>query len=489
MKPLALSEAAALAGATAPPAENKTVVAVTEDSRQVVPGALFVATQGEHVDGHDFAAQAVERGAVAIIGARRGIKEFCGVPYLSSAHPRQALGRIAHRIAGDPSRHMKVIGYTGTNGKSSSVLMTRHVLNTAGHPSAAFGTLGYTVGEETFAAKHTTPFGEELAEMFARAQEADMTHVAMEVSSHALEQERVAGIEFDVGVFTNLTQDHLDFHKSMDAYQRAKLRLFERIEGPGRFTVVNRNDPSAGAFIVVSRVPCYTFGEGADCRAEDVMLHVNLTEFHVHTPWGDAQVAMRLLGRHNVSNALGVIAVCAGLGVPLDTIAEGLESITVPGRFEHVDAGQDFQVIVDYAHTDDGLMNVLKAARAICRGRVVCVFGCGGDRDRTKRPKMARVAAELADFCIITSDNPRTEDLLRIIDEVEAGMRNAGKRRDAEYLVIADRATAIRRAIEMASAGDLILIAGKGHEDYQIIGTERIHFDDREVARNILEGR
>jgi UDP-N-acetylmuramoyl-L-alanyl-D-glutamate--2,6-diaminopimelate ligase len=359
----------------------------------------------------------------------------------------------------------------------------------AGHPAAAFGTLGYTVGDTTYEAKHTTPFGEELAEMFARAREAGLTHVAMEVSSHSLEQERVAGIEFSVGVFTNLTQDHLDFHKNMDAYRRAKLRLFERIEGPGRFTVVNVEDPSAEAFRAASKVPCYTCGEGGDCRAEDIALRVNRTEFTARTPWGDARVSMRLLGRHNVSNALGVIAVCAGLGVPMDTIAEGLADITVPGRFEHVDAGQDFQVIVDYAHTDDGLLNVLRGARAICDGRIYCVFGCGGDRDRTKRPKMARASAGLADFTVVTSDNPRTEDPLRIIEEIEAGMRDAGKRRDEDYLVIPDRTSAIRRAIEMARPGDLVLIAGKGHEDYQIIGTEKIHFDDREVARNILEGR
>jgi UDP-N-acetylmuramoyl-L-alanyl-D-glutamate--2,6-diaminopimelate ligase len=474
-----------------PPADGSvSVTAVTEDSRRAAPGTLFVAARGERADGHDFAGAAVAQGAVAIAGGRDGLRECCGVPYLRVAHPRKALGLLAHRLHGDPSKHMTVVGITGTNGKSSSVLLIQHILESNGHPTAAFGTLGYRIAGETLEAKHTTPFGEELAGVFARARAAGVTHVAMEVSSHALEQERVAGIDFDAAVFTNLTQDHLDFHKDMESYRRAKLLLFERIEGPGRFTVVNADDPSAPHFIEASRVPCHTYGEKGDCRATGIELRVNRTLFTAETPWGAQRIEMSLLGRHNVSNALGVIAVCAGLGLGLDRIAEGLATMpTVPGRFEHVDAGQDFQVIVDYAHTEDGLRNVLRAARAICSGRILCVFGCGGDRDRTKRPKMARAAAELADFSIITSDNPRTEDPEKILLDVEAGMKVAGMARDRDYLVILDRAQAIGRAIGLAKPGDLVLIAGKGHEDYQILGTERIHFDDREVARGVLEGR
>lgn len=487
---LTLAEAAAAVGAENGALPETGVTGVTEDSRRARPGTVFVATPGDHADGHDFAAQAVAQGAVAVLGARPGLSEWTGVPYLRAEHPRKAAGVLAHRLLGDPSRSMTVVGYTGTNGKSSSVLLTRHVLGRNGRPAAAFGTLGYTIGGETFAARHTTPFAEELADMFGRARDAGLAHVAMEVSSHAIEQERIAGIEFDVAAFSNLTQDHLDFHKTMDAYRRAKVRLFERIEGPGRFTVVNADDPNAPAFIAASRVPCHTYGASGDLRAEDISLQVNRTRFTVRTPWGDAAVEMRLLGRHNVSNALGVIAVCAGLGVPIERVAEALgEAPNVPGRFEHVDAGQDFQVIVDYAHTDDGLSNVLRAARAICQGRVLCVFGCGGDRDRGKRPKMARVSAELADFSVITSDNPRTEVPERIIDDIEVGMKEVGRVRGQDYLVIVDRASAIRRALEMARPGDLVMIAGKGHEDYQILGTERIHFDDREVARDILEGR
>jgi UDP-N-acetylmuramoyl-L-alanyl-D-glutamate--2,6-diaminopimelate ligase len=310
----------------------------------------------------------------------------------------------------------------------------------------------------------------------------------MEASSHSLEQERVAGIEFFAGAFTNLTQDHLDYHADMDDYRNAKLRLFERISGEGRFTVVNIEDPAAKAFVAASKVPCHTYGKGGDIAAQDVGFTVNRTRFTVTTPWGSAPVEMRLLGAHNVSNALCAIALCGGLGIKLDEIVKAVGTLPcVPGRFEHVDAGQSFQVIVDYAHTDDGLRNVLTAAREICKGRIVTVFGCGGDRDKTKRPKMATVVANMSDYAIITSDNPRTEDPHRILMDVEVGMQRLGRKRNDEYLVIEDRAQAIREALRMAKSGDLVMIAGKGHEDYQIIGTEKIHFDDRETARMILE--
>ncbi|MCX5758677.1 MAG: UDP-N-acetylmuramoyl-L-alanyl-D-glutamate--2,6-diaminopimelate ligase [Candidatus Hydrogenedentes bacterium] len=466
------------------------VETVTEDSRRVRPGTVFVAAPGTRTDGHAYAQQAAGAGAVAIVGARRGVTSLYGVPYLFSEYPRRSLGLVAHALAGDPSRAMTVIGVTGTNGKSSSILLTQRVLEHCGHPTAAFGTLGYDIAGTTLPAAHTTPFGEELAEMFRRARDAGLTHVVMEVSSHALDQERVAGIDFDVAAFTNLTQDHLDYHPGMDAYRRAKLLLFERIQGPGSFTVVNRGDPSAPYFIAASRVPCYTYGAEGYVRPRDVRMGLDGTSFTIETPWGTQRIRTALLGLHNVANLLGVIAIGGGLGLPLESIAQGVESLEhIPGRFERVDAGQDFLVIVDYAHTEDGLHNVLNAARTVCENRVICVFGCGGDRDKTKRPKMAAVAARQADFAIITSDNPRTEDPLRIIDEVEAGMIASGKRSGAEYEIIPDRAEAIRRALGFAKPGDLVLIAGKGHEDYQILGTEKIHFDDREVARAILEGR
>lgn len=465
------------------------VLGITEDSRRVRPGFVFVAAPGVRTDGHAFAQQAAEAGAIAIIGTRHGLTELGGIPYLFTEHPRRILGLIAHALAGDPSRAMTVIGITGTNGKSSSILLAQRVLESAGHSTAAFGTIGYDIAGTMYPAPHTTPFGEVLAEMFRLAHEAKLTHAVMEVSSHALDQDRISGIDFDVAAFTNLTQDHLDYHAGMEAYRRAKLLLFERIEGPGRFTVVNRDDPSAGYFIDASRVPCYTYGTEGDVRPREVRMGLNGTVFFADTPWGTHEIRSGLLGLHNVANVLGVITIAGGLGVPLERIAEGVARTHVPGRFERIDAGQDFLVVVDYAHTDDGLLNVLKAARTICSKRVICVFGCGGDRDRSKRPKMGSVVARFADLRIITSDNPRTEDPLAIIADIEPGMAQHGKLRGSGYEVIPDRAEAIRRALEMAESGDLVMIAGKGHEDYQILGETRIHFDDREVARAILEER
>jgi UDP-N-acetylmuramoyl-L-alanyl-D-glutamate--2,6-diaminopimelate ligase len=464
--------------------------AVTENSRKVRPGALFVAVQGTKSSGYAYAEAAVQAGAVAILGNRPDLKVLAGVPHIFSSHPRRTLGLLAHALQGDPSKSMKVIGVTGTNGKSSTIFLIQAILGQGGHRCAKFGTLGYDVGGELLPADLTTPFPEQLAEAFAKARDHGMSHVAMETSSHALEQERVAGIDFDVAAFTNLTQDHLDYHKTMEAYRAAKLKLVESLEGEGKFTVINLDDPSAQHFVAASRVPCITFGREADCQAVKVRAGLKETAFDLRTPWGNAAVEMRLLGRHNVANALCAATVCGGLGVPVDTIAAGINALAaVPGRFEPVDACQDFQVVVDYAHTDDALRNVLEAARQLCKGTIIVVFGCGGDRDKGKRPKMARAAAECADFTVITSDNPRTEDAHRILLDIEVGMQSAGKKKETDYWVIEDRAEAIAAGIARARSGDLVLIAGKGHEDYQIVGTEKRHFDDRETARAILEAR
>ncbi len=467
-----------------------TISAVTEDSRRVRRGALFVAVRGGHADGHDFAEQAVKAGAAAILGDREGAAELHGAPYVYCATSRRAAGIIAHALAGNPTRDMTVIGITGTNGKSSTAYLTQAVLQRAGHPTANFGTLGYEIAGEMHNAPHTTPFGEELALLFMQARDAGHTHVVMEVSSHALDQDRVAGIHFTAGAFTNLSQDHLDYHQDMEHYLRAKLRLFELVEGAGCFTVVNADDPVASHFIDASQGRCITFGNAGDCRATQIRAEVAATRFTMHTPWGGTPVTLRLAGRHNVWNALCATAITGGLDVPLDIIAEGLGALArVPGRFEALDAGQDFHVIVDYAHTEDGLRNVLEAARTLCRGRIITVFGCGGDRDKGKRPKMGATAARLSDFCVVTSDNPRTEDPHRILLDIEVGLQREGKRKNDDYLVIESREEAIRAAIGLARAGDLVMIAGKGHENYQIVSDQRIPFDDREVARAILSER
>jgi UDP-N-acetylmuramoyl-L-alanyl-D-glutamate--2,6-diaminopimelate ligase len=450
------------------------ISAITEDSRRARPGALFVAVSGAKSDGHAFAADAIARGAAAVLGDRAGLNEIGNAPYISVSNPRRAAGIIAQALAGNPSSKLCVIGVTGTNGKSSTVYLVQSILNFAGLRCAKLGTLGYDFGGVAFPTEHTTPFAEDLAGVFSGGVEAGCTHVVMETSSHALEQERVAGIRFRVGAFTNLTQDHLDYHKTMEDYGAAKLKLLESLEGDDSFAVLNGADPSVERFKAATRVRSYTFGKGGDISARGISGDIGGTRFTLSTPWGDAPVGMKLLGKHNVANALCAAGICGGLGVPVDKIAAGIAALkAVPGRFEAIQAGQDFFVVVDYAHTDDGLRNVLAAARKLCGKRVICVFGCGGDRDKTKRPKMGAVAAELADFSIVTSDNPRTEDPHRILLDIEVGMQHAGKKKGNDYWVIEDRAEAIQKAIGLAKPGDFVMIAGKGHEDYQILGTSR----------------
>lgn len=481
------------AGLLASPPDEETRAAldmvqhVTEDSRRVRPGSLFVAVSGTRTDGHDYASQAAAAGAVLIAGERPRTRRLDGLPYLHVSHARWAGGLCAHALRGNPARAMTVIGVTGTNGKSSTVALIDAILRASDKRTAVFGTLGYVIAGESKGQEHTTPFAEDLAALFDEAAAAGVTHVTMEVSSHALHQRRVAGIPFTVAAFTNLTQDHLDYHGTMEAYRDAKAMLFTGLDASHGTAVVNLDDPHGAYYRQAA--PCRTipYGKGAACRADDVRMTMQYTAFNLITPWGEAPLRLPLLGMHNVSNALCAAAAAGAAGASLEAIVSGLEGLpSVPGRFEAVGEGRDFQVVVDYAHTDDGLRNVLEAARALCAGKIITVFGCGGDRDKTKRPKMGKVAGSMSDFCILTSDNPRTEDPYRILLDAEVGLQQAGRRKGTDYEVIEDRATAIETAIRRAAPGDLVLIAGKGHEDYQIIGTEKIHFDDREVAREVL---
>ena len=483
-----LGELARHAGAALPPGvrDDAPVSAVTEDSRRVQPGTLFVAAPGKHADGHDFAPQAAAAGAVAVLGAREGATALAGLPYVFHPHPRRALGLIAHRLAGDPSQAMPTVGVTGTNGKTSVCALTARMLNHAGNRAACFGTVGCEIGGQRLPAAHTTPFGEDLARLFAMARAADSTHVIMEVSSHALDQERVAGIHFAGAAFTNLTQDHLDYHGDMARYRAAKLMLFEKVRAAGGFGVVNVDDPQAEAFLAACGQTRCTVGRRGDVHAAEVEHGARRTRFRLESPWGAAEAATPLLGAHNVSNMLVAVGIGGCLGLSVEAMAAALsEAPPVPGRFETIDEGQPFRVIVDYAHTDDGLRNVLEAARAICAGRVIVAFGCGGDRDRAKRPKMGAVAARLADLVVVTSDNPRTEAPEEIIREILPGVEREQPDATRRW-VIPDRREAIFHAISLAQPGDLVMIAGKGHEDYQIIGTTKIHFDDREMAREAL---
>jgi UDP-N-acetylmuramoyl-L-alanyl-D-glutamate--2,6-diaminopimelate ligase len=474
------------------------VKGVAYDSRRVGPGFVFVCIRGFKRDGHDFAAEAVGRGAAAIVAERE--VPSGNVPLVLVPDSRTALALLSSQVFSHPSKRLRVIGVTGTNGKTTTTHVIRGLLSGAGRKTGLIGTVENVVCGKTLPVERTTPEAPDLQEMFSAMAACATEYAVIEVSSHALELRRTAGTEFDVAVFTNLTQDHLDFHRDIESYFRAKRRLFESLgssyhlqpkEGAKR-AVVNLDDPygrrlrddlkGSGRTEVVT----YGFGAGADFRAAGVEVGPHGSKFTLLSPAGEVRLATRLAGRHNVYNALAAMAVVLSEGVPLDDAASEIErQRSVAGRFELVEEGQPFAVVVDYAHTPDGLRNVLEAARGIASGRLICVFGCGGDRDRTKRPIMGEVAARLADYCVITSDNPRSEDPLAIISEIEPGLRLGGKARGG-YALEPDRKAAIRMALDAARAGDVVVIAGKGHETYQVFRDRTVHFDDREVAREVL---
>jgi UDP-N-acetylmuramoyl-L-alanyl-D-glutamate--2,6-diaminopimelate ligase len=467
---------------------------VTDDSRRVKPGSVFVAVKGLQVDGHAYVRQALAAGASAVVIQEPSLKETAAVPVIRVRDTRRALGLLASRLHHDPSARLRVIGITGTNGKTTVSYLCKGLLEAAGRRVGLIGTVAYQIGSERLTAAHTTPGAVELQVLLARMVEDGLDAAVMEASSHALALDRTAGCEFDVAVFTNLTQDHLDFHADMEDYFQAKLRLFVGLAAPGikrgpKRAIVNLDDARGARVCSATIVPVWTYSvkQRADIQARDIRLSIAGTTFTAVTPAGQFQVESRLVGEHNVSNILAAVGVGLQEGLSPDTIRRGLLAVTtIPGRFERVEAGQDFSVIVDYAHTEDALGRLLAAARALKTGRIITVFGCGGDRDRGKRPKMGRVAAAQSDVVILTSDNPRTEDPMAIIREVEAGVRAGLDPARTQYQMIADRKLAIEAAIREAKRGDMVLLAGKGHEDYQILGSTKIHFDDREVAREIL---
>ena len=468
------------------------ITSVTDDSRSVSSGSLFVAVKGERVDGHKYVGQAIKAGAAAIVG--QDFVETASVPFVQVTDSRKALGLIGSRFYGDPSAQLAMIGVTGTNGKTTTTYLCKALLENIGRRVGLIGTVAYQVGAETIPASHTTPGAVELQRLLARMNEAQLDSVVMEVSSHALAMDRTAGCEYDVAVFTNLTQDHLDYHRTMEEYFQAKLRLFTGL-GQGKKTrqraIVNMDDPRGVYVRAACRVPVwgYALNVSADLVAENVRLSMNGSTFTAATPAGTFTVESRLVGEHNVYNLLGAIGVALHRGATCEQVREAVARVTnVPGRFERVSAGQDFTVVVDYAHTEDALVRLLTAARTLKTQRIITLFGCGGDRDRGKRPKMGRAAVEFSDVVILTSDNPRTEDPLAILREVEAGVCEALQRRPSvQYHMVADRREAIRTAVGLARPGDILLIAGKGHEDYQIVGTKKMHFDDREVAREAIQ--
>jgi len=475
-------------------AADVTITGISFDSRATTRGDLFVAVAGAAADGHEFVADASRKGAVAVVGERSPGESQCPQPYFRVENSRRALAILAQEFYGNPSRDLLVAGVTGTNGKTSTVLLVAAVLERGGRTASVLTTLEYRVGDRLVAASQTTPDPVLIARLMRETRDANGAAAVIESSSHALDQHRVDGIEFDAAVFTNLTQDHLDYHGSMEEYFSAKLRLFQKLDVQGakhheKVAVLNALDPASARIASSIRAKKMFYGKGEDCdvRAADVVVEAGRTSFTLTVPGATQRVALKLAGEHNVLNALAAACIGVHLQMPAEAIVEGIESVeSVPGRFERVDCGQPFAVVVDYAHTDDGLRNLMLAARAMTSERIIVLFGCGGDRDRGKRPKMGRVAVTLGDYAIITSDNPRSEDPESIADEVEQGVLAEGKEKGADYEIMVDRGEAIERAISMASPGDLVLLAGKGHETYQIFADRTIEFDDRVVAREIL---
>jgi UDP-N-acetylmuramoyl-L-alanyl-D-glutamate--2,6-diaminopimelate ligase len=469
--------------------DHPEITGVEYDSRRVGPGSLFVAMRGETNDGNRFIDQAIAAGAVAVV--TDSDREPGGVDWARVAHGRQALATISASFYRRPAEKLGITGITGTNGKSTTAFLVEAILSAAGRKGALVGTIEYHVGGRVLPAPHTTPESLELQRLFCETVASGGTEVVMEVSSHALAQGRTYGIPFDVAVFTNLTRDHLDFHKSMDEYFAAKKILFAGSGSPRpRQAVLNVDDEYGVQLAEFGRQQgsaVFTYGwSKADFRVGNVEITARGTQFQLNSPQGSIEISSSLIGRVNVYNILAASAAAVARGCSLEAVAKGVATLkAVPGRFERVDRGQSFTVVVDYAHTDDALRNLTSLARDFVKpnsGRVITVFGCGGDRDRTKRPLMGEAAGRGSDFVILTSDNPRSEDPLAIMNDAVVGLQRSG----ARYKTEPDRQAAIALAIGEARSGDIVLIAGKGHEKVQIARGGTIPFDDREVAANVL---
>ncbi len=464
------------------------VTGLDYDSRRIEPGFVFFAFPGEKVDGHRFIPQALERGCGAIV-SERPPDPSVQVPWIQVPHGREALALAALNFYDHPDQRLLLTGVTGTNGKTTTVYLVDAVLRAAGFTTARLGTIEHTLAGKGRPAVNTTPESLDLVRLFVELLQQGGTHASLEVSSHALALRRVYGFHFHTVVFTNLTRDHLDFHGTMENYAAAKRHLLEGAGGPTpSFAVINHGDAWGREWEDLGGFRALTYGLNGSpaITAQEMECDLQGVRFVASTPAGQFLVRSPLLGRLNVLNLLAAIGVGLSFGLKPDVIARGLESCrAVPGRFEVVNQGQPFVVAVDYAHTDDALRNVIRAARELVRqtkGRVITMFGCGGDRDRAKRPMMGEVAGSLSDLVVLTSDNPRSEDPLNIINDALIGLQRAS----ARYRVEPDRAAAIRKAIGEAKAGDMVLLAGKGHETYQVMGARTIPFDDREVARQAL---
>lgn len=449
------------------------------DSRKVTKGSLFVAIKGYNTDGHKYIEEAISAGAAAVLAEY--VEGELPVPAAITNNTRKALAAASARLYGQSAKRLKIIGVTGTNGKTTTTYLIKQILDFAGFKTGLIGTNQNMIGTEVLKAERTTPESLELHKLFRDMEEEGVTHVVMEVSSHSLELYRTWGIDFEVGVFTNLTQDHLDFHQSMEQYLRAKAKLFSA----SKTSVINADDKWGREILKGASGAVLTYGieKKCDYKAENIRLSERGVIFSLRAEGGVHDIRLGIPGRFSVYNALAAACACLALGISIEDIIKGLIIAKgVRGRAEVVALPTPYTVIIDYAHTPDGLENIIKAVRGFARGRVITLFGCGGDRDRTKRPKMGKIAGTLSDYCIVTSDNPRTEDPNKIIDDILEGMRGMEER----YTVITNRREAIEHAMNIALPGDAVILAGKGHETYQILADKTIDFDERAIVKEIF---
>lgn len=472
---------------------------VTADSREVRQGSLFFCISGTHVDGHDYVEDAIRKGAVAVV-AERQISVSADITVIYVREVRRAMEDMVPYFFDYPSQKLRMVALTGTNGKTTTTHIVAHILHHAGYKTGVIGTIHALVGDKELPTHNTTPDVIDLQRLLQLMVEEQVTHVCMEVSSHALVMGRVAGCEFDTAVFTNLTEDHLDYHKTMDNYAKAKSILFQMVSEKGqskkkKAAWINSDDPYASVMMAavsdkeICPVATYGMEKDAVLTAFDNQFTGKSSSFKLKFDEKTYSIETKLAGRFNIYNTMAAIGAALSEGISVEDIIEALADFrSVPGRFELIDEGQPYAVVVDYAHTPDGLEKILYTAQEITKGKVIIVFGCGGDRDRMKRPIMGGIAAKLADVIVITSDNPRTEDPVEIIKEVAAGVEPVVKdEENKKYKIISDRRSAIRYAISVAGKDDMVIIAGKGHEDYQILKDRTIHFDDREEARKALK--
>ncbi|HEX2944613.1 MAG TPA: UDP-N-acetylmuramoyl-L-alanyl-D-glutamate--2,6-diaminopimelate ligase [Clostridia bacterium] len=454
---------------------------IAYDSRKVGKGYVFVCIDGTASDGHEFAGEALRNGAAAFI-TQRDIAVEANVPIIRTEDTRKALALISDRFYGHLSERFNLIGITGTKGKTTTTFMIKSILEASGHKVGLVGTLGTRIGDRVLYSERTTPESLDLQELFSQMVEEGVDDVVMEVSSQGLALQRVCCCDFDTGVFTNLSRDHISEreHASMEEYLLAKCMLFKMC----RKGMVNLDSEYAPRVMEQAECEMLTFGieKEADICAANIAKLPDCVEFDIKSPWYTDRLKVNIPGRFSIYNALAATGVCGLLGVPAGALKAGLERVQVPGRAESVDTGRDFSVIIDYAHTPDSLENILTTVKDYAAGRVICVFGCGGDRDRTKRPIMGAISGRIADYTVITSDNPRTEEPRAIIEQIEEGIKTT----DGEYCRINDRREAIRHALMTAKTKDVVVLAGKGHETYQTFGDRTIHFDEREIVREIL---